>query len=476
MNRMRTAMLVLSLSVAACSQAPRYVRPASPVPDSFKEMRGWKLAEPQDQTEKGKWWAVFNDPLLSYLEEQVAVSNQNVLQAEAVYRQARALTDATRAGIYPTVNANVSATRSRSSSNDNTLITSGKSNSNYRASVDAAWELDLWGRVRDSVAASRASAQASAADSAAVRLSMQAALAQNYFQLRVIDAQKRLFDETMVAYDRSLQLARNQYASGVVAKADVILAETTLRSTQAQAADLGAQRAVLEHAIAVLIGMPASSFSLEAMDSLAPLPPVPSAVPSQLLERRPDIASAERRVAAANAQIGVARSAYFPALTLNGSGGFQSSSVSDWLTLPNRFWSVGPALAQTLFDAGARRAQTEQAIAAYDASVAGYRQTVLSGFQEVEDQLATLRVLEAEAAIQDQAVQSARQSVTLMINQYKSGIVNYANVVTVQTSALANERSSVDILGRRLVASVQLIKALGGGWSAESLQNTASKP
>ncbi len=284
-----------------------------------------------------------------------------------------------------------------------------------------------------------------------------------------MDAQKQLFDDTIAAYQRSLTLTQNQYTAGVVAKVDVIQAQTQLKTTQAQALDIGVQRAQLEHAIALLIGKPASNYSLAAAPLTASPPPLPVGLPSSLLERRPDIAAAERRMAAANAQIGVAEAAYYPSLTLSASGGFQSSSFSNWLTAPSRFWSVGPALAQTLFDGGLRRAQTDQAIAAYDANVAGYRQTVLNGFKEVEDNLAALRILEEEAAIQDEAVQNARQSVALTTNQYKAGIVSYLNVALVQATALTNERTAVDVLNRRLAASVLLVKALGGGWNASDL-------
>jgi NodT family efflux transporter outer membrane factor (OMF) lipoprotein len=323
--------------------------------------------------------------------------------------------------------------------------------------------------VRRTVESSEAGAQASAADLEALRLSIQAELAQNYFQLRALDTQKQLFDETVAAYQRSLILTQNQYAAGIVAKVDVIQAQTQLKTTQAQALDIGVQRAVLEHAISLLIGKPASSYSLSAAPLTASPPPIPVGIPSSLLERRPDIAAAERRMAAANAQIGVAEAAYYPSLTLAATAGFQSSSFSNWLTAPSRFWSLGPALAQNLFDGGLRRAQTDQAIAAYDANVAGYRQTVLTGFKEVEDNLAALRILEEEAAIQDEAVQNARQSVALTTNQYKAGIVNYLNVALVQRSALVNERTAVDVLNRRLAASVLLIKALGGGWNASDL-------
>jgi NodT family efflux transporter outer membrane factor (OMF) lipoprotein len=465
--------------LTACTVGPDYVRPTAEAPAAFKEMDGWKQAQPRDQEIKGKWWEAYNDPLLNNLEEQVNISNQNLAQAEAQYRQARALVQSARAGYFPTVSASASESRSRASSSFSSTqlqstnpVTRGITN-NYLLTLDAVWELDVWGRVRRTVESNEANAQASAADLEAARLSAHAELAQNYFQLRALDTQKQLFDDSVAAYEKNLQLTQNQYAAGIVAKADVILAQTQLKSTQAQAIDVGVQRAQLEHAIALLIGKPASVFSIAPAPLTATLPAVPIGVPSELLERRPDVAAAERLVAAANAQIGVAIAAYFPSLTLSASGGYQSSSWSNWLTLPSRFWAVGPALAETLFDGGLRRAQTEQARAAYDGNVAAYRQTVLTGFKEVEDNLAALRILEQEAEVQDEAVQFARQTVALTTNQYKAGTVNYLNVTVVQAAALNNERTAVDILNRRLVASVLLIKALGGGWNSSDLTSTA---
>ena len=459
--------------LCACTVGPNYVRPTADTPAAFKEMEGWKTAQPRDQELRGKWWAAFNDPLLNDLQGQVSLSNQNLAQAAAQFRQARALVQSARAGYWPGVTAGASVTRSQSPtgfiSQNQSLNARGGPSTSYALSLDAVWEADLWGRVRRTVESNAAGAQASAADLEALRLSIQAELAQNYFQLRALDAQKQLFDDSIAAYQRSLTLTQNQYAAGVVAKVDVIQAQTQLRTTQAQALDIGVQRAQLEHAIALLIGKPPSSYSLAPATLAATPPALPVGLPASLLERRPDIAAAERRMAAANAQIGVAEAAYYPSLTLSAGGGFQSSIFSDLLTTPSRFWSLGPALAQSLFDGGLRRAQTEQAIAAYDANVAAYRQTVLTGFKEVEDNLAALRILEEEAAIQEEAVQNARQSVALTTNQYKAGIVSYLNVVIVQAAALANERAAVDVLNRRLAASVLLIKALGGGWDASAL-------
>ncbi len=461
-----------SMLLTACAVGSDYVRPTVEAPAAFKELDGWKAAQPRDLEIHGKWWEAFGDPLLNSLEDQVDISNQNLAQAEAQYRQARALVQSARAGYFPVVTGNVSATRSRSPSNS-VNAASGGVNTARSLSLDASWEADVWGRVRRTVEANVANAQASAVDLEAARLSAHAELAQDFFQLRAVDAQKRLLEDTVAEYEKSMQLTQNQYQAGVVAKADVVQSDTQLKTTQAQAIDLGVQRAQLEHAIALLIGKPPSNFSIAP--SPLPLatvpPPIPVGVPSTLLERRPDIAGAERRVAAANAQIGVAKSAYFPSLTLSAAGGYQSTNLAQWLTAPSRFWSIGPALAENLLDGGLRRAQTEAAVAAYDASVAAYRQTVLNGLQEVEDNLVALRILEQEAQVQEQAVKSAQQSVQLTTNQYKAGIVSYLNVITVQTVAVGNERTAVDILNRRLAASVLLIKALGGGWSVSELSS-----
>ena len=398
-------------------------------------MAGWKAAEPRDHEWKGPWWTVYNDPVLNSLAGEVSVSNQTVAQAEAQFRQARALVALARSAYFPIVDASVSASRSRAAN-----TTGGPSRgavNSHSLALDASWEPDLWGRVRRSVEASAASAQASAADLESIRLSLQAELAQDYFLLRALDAQQQILEDTVKAFETSLKLTENRYQVGVVARADVIQAQTQLRTTQAQAIDVGVQRAQFEHAIAVLIGKPPSEFALPRAPLNALPPGIPVGVPSELLERRPDIASAERRVAAANAQIGVAKAAFFPALTLSATGGFQGAGFSQWLNAPARFWSLGATLAQTIFDAGARRAQTEQAIAAYDATVAAYRQTVLAGFQEVEDNLAALRILEQEAQVQAEAVTAARQAVDITLNQYKAGTVSYINVLTAQATALS---------------------------------------
>ncbi len=453
--------------LTACTVGPDYVRPTAEVPGVYKEMEGWKVAQPKDHLVRGVWWEIFNDPQLNALEEQVNISNQSVMVAEAQFRQARALVQAARASYFPTVTVGASPTRS---SRTGTTGVSPTATSNYMLVADASWEPDLWGRVRRTVEASKASAQATAADLESTRLLVQAELAQDYFLLGVLDGQKQLLDVTVIAFQKTLELTKNRYASGVASRADVLQAETQLKTTQAQAIDVGVQRTQLEHAIALLVGKPASLFSIPVAPLAVP-PTVPVGVPSELLERRPDIAGAERRVAATNAQIGVAVAAYYPTVTLSASGGFEGSSLTKWLTWPSRFWSVGPGISETVFDGGLRRAQTAAARAVYDGTVASYRQTVLTGFQEVEDNLAALRILEEEAKVQDEAVKAAQQSVTFTTNQYKAGTVSYLNVLVAQTIALNNEITALGILSRRMTASVLLVKALGGGWNVSSLRS-----
>jgi NodT family efflux transporter outer membrane factor (OMF) lipoprotein len=420
-----------------------------------------KPAEPADATPRGPWWRIYADPRLDVLQHQVIAANQALRVAEANYRQSVAFVQASRAGLYPTVGANLNAVRARQGG-----ATTG---SLHTLGLPVDWEVDLWGKIRRSVEAAEDSAQASAADLEATRLSLQAQLAQTYFALRAADREKRLLDDTVAAYQRALALTQNRYDAGVAARSDVVQAETQLLSAQVQAIDIGAARAQLEHAIAVLIGTPPADFALAAVDALPALPPIPDAVPSVLLERRPDVAGAERRVAAANAQIGVATAAFYPTVSLSASAGFVSASFASWLALPNRVWALGAALAQPVFDAGLRKAQREETVAAYDATVAGYRQTVLTAFQEVEDNLAVLRVLEDAARVQELAVQSARRSVELALNQYRAGLINYIGVVALQAIAFNAERNAVQLDARRLAASVALIKALGGGFDAASL-------
>jgi len=465
--------LAASALLAACTAGPDYKRPAVETPVAFKEQGNWKPAEPRDLEARGKWWEAYNDPILNGLAEQVSISNQTLIRAEAQYRQAIALIQSAQAGYFPALTGGVSRTRSRASATTTATpsvapISRGVVD-NYSLPFQASWEADVWGKVGRAVEANAASAQASAGDLEAARLSAQATLAQNYFQLRVLDTQRKLLEDTVGAYAKSQQLVENQYKAGIVARADVIQAQAQLRATQAQVIDVGVQRAQLEHAIAVLIGKPASGFSLARAPLAAVMPPVPASLPSELLERRPDIAAAERRMQQANAQIGVARAAYFPSLTLSGASGYQSATFADWLTAPSRSWSFGTALAQTIFDGGLRKAQTAQAMAAYDANVASYRLTVLAGFAEVEDNLAALRILGEEAEVQGEATKLSEQSLALALNQYRAGTTNFLTVVVAQTAALSNQRAAVDLLGRRVTASVQLVKALGGGWNAASL-------
>jgi NodT family efflux transporter outer membrane factor (OMF) lipoprotein len=465
----RTSLLCALALLAGCAVGPDYRRPAAETPAAYKEIQGWKLAEPRDDLTRGNWWEIYGDPELNTLVRQVEVSNQNVRAAEAQVRQALAILGSARAANYPTVSAGLGASRgqgtSASSSTGTTVVTPGAAIRNTdRVSLGAAWEADVWGRIARTVEADEAAAEASAADLQAALLSARATLVQTYLQLRINDAQRRLLEQTIVAYERSLTITRNRYEAGVAGRSDVAQAETQLRSTQSQAIDLGVQRAQLEHAIATLLGRAPADFRLPPGDAIPSLPSIPVGLPSELLERRPDIAGAERRIAAANAQIGVAQAAFFPALTFSASGGYQNSSFSQLMTLPNRFWSLGPSLAATLFDGGARSAQKEQAIAAYDRSVAIYRQAVLVAFQDVEDNLAALRILAEEAEAQRAAQMAAAEALALTDNLYQAGTVSYLNVVSAQAASLAADRASLGITGSRLVASVLLQKALGGGW------------
>jgi len=471
--------------LGACAVGPNYHRPDTAAPAAFKENADWKPAQPGDELKRGAWWEIFGDTTLNDLEAQVDSANQSLQQAEAQYRQAAAAVSQARASYFPTLGVSASATRSGRYGGSGSSIVSGgtviggadggastKSNSHsttYSLPFQASWEPDLWGRVRRTVEAQAASAQASAATLESTRLSLHAELAQDYFQLRIADEQKRLLDDTVEAYRRSLQLTQNQYNVGVVARADVVQADVQLKQAQVQAIDLGIARAQFEHAIAILVGKAPAEFSLAPAKFEIKPPAIPVGLPSQLLERRPDVAVAERQAAAANAQIGVAESAFFPTLTLSGTAGYQSSTFSKWLTAPSRFWSLGPELAETIFDDGARRAQTAQARAAYDAAVANYREVSLAALQNVEDNLAALRILESEAQAQAETVAAAELSLRIANNQYRAGTVSYLNVITAEASAYGNERNAISILGTRLTDSVALIKALGGGWSAEDL-------
>lgn len=461
---MKTSALIpalVSVLLSACAAGPDYLRPTVDTPAAFKELGDWKPAEPREPA-ADRWWTAFGDPVLDDLQARLEISNQNLRAAEAAYRQALALADAARAGWFPAINASAGATRSASSA---ATATSGNAPARNSFSVGAtvSWELDVWGRIARTVEGADAGLAASAADLAAARLSARATLAQTYFQLRAAERQQALLDASVDAYARALELTRNRYAAGVAGKADVAQAESQLRSTRAAALDASLSRSQYEHAIAVLLGLPPAGFTLAP--SAAPLPVVPVAVtlPSALLERRPDIAAAERRVAAANAAIGAAQAARFPVLGLSGNTGFRNARIEDLLTVPSRYWSLGPTLAAAIFDGGARKAAVGQAQAGWEKAVATYRQTVLTAFQEVEDNLASARLLEAAAAEQAAAVTAAAEAETIAVNQYRAGTVSYLNVVTAQAAHLAARRSANDIATRRLLAAVQLAKNAGGG-------------
>jgi len=484
-TRITAVALVALVLCGGCSFAPKYAKPVvqtpaafkEPPPEQFKEAEGWKAAEPRDDTIRGKWWEMFHEPELNAFEGQVNISNQSVAAALANFLAARAVVKQSRSQYFPTVTASPSVTRARqpAAATQSTASPTSFTATEYSLPFDASWELDFWGRIRNSVKANSLEAQATLADLENVRLSVQAEVAADYFQLRVLDAQKELLDATVRAYQKSLKLIQAQHGAGLASDQDVAQAETQLNTTRAQATDLGIQRAQLEHAIATLLGKPASSFSIAA-DALAAAPvAIPFGVPSQLLERRPDVAAAERRVAEANAQIGVARAAYFPTITLSGSAGYQSASLGNLVSAQGLAWSVGSTLAQTLFDGGKRKAVTEQARAIYQGTVANYRQTVLTAFQEVEDNLSTLRILSQELQQQNAAVASSQRYLMLADARYKSGLDIYLDVITAQTALLSNQRTAMNLRMQQMTASVQLIKALGGGWDG-SHGMTAAMP
>jgi NodT family efflux transporter outer membrane factor (OMF) lipoprotein len=471
MTRRLLAFGVAALLLGGCMVGPDYVRPEAPSTPSYKESGGWKVAQPSDALSRGAWWDLFDDPELHGLEEQVAAANQDLKIAEARLREARAAVRFNRAGLFPTISTTFGPSSVRESSHQPFLasgVTPGHSG-DILLSLDMSYEVDLWGRVRRTVNAARREAQATAADLETARLSLQAELAIDYFELRAADAQQQLLDETVKAFEDALRLTENRFRGGAAPQADVAQAQTQLDTTRVQATDIAVQRAQLEHAIAILIGRPPAEFSLPPRPLDHRPPDIPPGVPSQLLERRPDIAAAERRVAEANEQIGIARAAYYPTVMLNASVGFEGSSFGNFLNASSLLWAVGTSITQTIFDGGRRRATSESALAAYDATVAGYRQTTLNAFQQVEDNLVALRVLEQEAQQQRRAVQSAQLSLQLFTNRYRGGVDNYLQVITAQTVALQNQRNEIDILRRRIDASVLLVKALGGGWTVADL-------
>ncbi len=473
--------LLVVLLLAGCEVGPKYTKATVPTtpsfkeepPESFKEAGQWKPAQPEDQALRGKWWEVYGDPQLNALEEQLTVSNQNLKVAEARLREARATVRFNRAAQFPTISTGPSISAIHASGNRPYVRTTGNTG-DFVLPIDLSYEIDLWGRVRRTVAAAREETQATAADYATASLSLHAELAIDYFELRSADAQKRLLDDTVKAYTDALQLTTNRFSGGVAPKSDVAQAQTQLDTTRVQDTDVTIARAQFEHAIAILIGKPPAELNLASAPLDLQPPTIPGALPSELLERRPDIAAAERRVAEAFQQIGIARAAYFPTLTLNGSAGLEGTSILNWMNWPSRFWAVGPQMIETLFDGGRRRAGSDTAVANYDGTVATYRQTALTAFQEVEDNLAALRILDNEAQQQQQATASAQESLQLFTNRYKGGVDTYLQVINAQTVALQNERNNVDILRRRMDASVLLIKALGGGWSVTELPKEAS--
>jgi NodT family efflux transporter outer membrane factor (OMF) lipoprotein len=459
------------LQFSGCAVGPKYHAPAVQAPPAYKEVGNWKPAQPNDQHLGGAWWTIFQDPQLDALELQVNVSNQNLKAAEAQFRQARAVLRYYRADYYPTVTVAPSATRTRVSAHrpPPNSIFNGITYNDFVLPFDVSYQADVWGRVRKNVESYREQAQASAADLATVNLSMHADLAIDYFQARSLDAQEQLLTSTVKQYEQALELNQNRFEGGIASEVEVEQAKTQLQTTRAAAIDVGVLRAQYEHAVATLIGKPPAEFSLSPLPLTAPPPHIPVSVPSELLERRPDIAAAERRVAAANAQIGVAKSAYYPLINLGASGGFESSSITTLLNGPSGLWSLGLSAVGTVFDVGRRRSLTDQARAAYDYQVAAYRENVLTGFQQVEDNLAAVRILENEATVQDEAVVAAQRSLDLSITRYKGGVTSYLEVITAQSAALADEVTAVNILGRRMASTVLLIQALGGGWDRSSL-------
>jgi NodT family efflux transporter outer membrane factor (OMF) lipoprotein len=466
-----TIFLAGVLLLAGCAVGPKYHRPPVAVPPTYKEAGNWKPAQPNEESLRGDWWEIFNDPQLSALEQQVNISNQNLKAAEAQYAQARALVRYNRADYFPTVAAGGSASRTRVSKNapPQGAISNGRTENDFQLPIELSYEIDAWGRVRKNVESYRETAQASAADLATVNLAMHAQLALFYFQARGLDAQEQLLQSTVAQYEQALQLNQVRFQGGVGSDVEVEQARTQLETTRAQAQDVAVLRAQYEHAVATLIGKPASSFSLAPLPLRTPPPPIPTGVPSELLERRPDIASAERLMAAANARIGVAKAAYYPLLNLTATGGLESGAITTLLQGPAGLWSVGGQAIQTLFDGGRRRAASDQAVAAYDQTVATYRETVLTSFQQVEDNLAELRILENEAKTQNEAVVAAQKSLDLSIQRYKGGVTSYLEVTVAQSAALSDEATAVNLLGRRMVAAVQLIQALGGGWDSTGL-------
>ncbi len=466
--------------LSGCMVGPKYVRPEAPQTPSFKELsdwkegEGWKVAQPEDTPLRGRWWELYGDTKLNEIEEQVDSTNQTLKIAEANFRQARAAIRFNRSSEAPTIGTAPSISTVRDSANQPYFPTTEANNGtgDFTLPLDLSYEIDLWGRVRRTVTASREEAQASAADLETARLSLHAEVAIDYFEVRSADAQERLLNDTVNAYSEALELTKNRFEGGAAPKSDVAQAQTQLDAARVQSTDIAVQRAQYEHALAILIGKPPAAFELPPIPlNLQPptMPSVPIVLPAQLLERRPDIAAAERRMGAANEQIGIARAAYYPTLNLAAVAGLRGSSLLNWFNWPSRFWAVGPGLSETLFDAGRRRATTESARAGYDGAIANYRETVLTSFQQVEDNIVVLRVLQTESAQQHDTTEAAEEALRLFQNRYAGGVDTYLQVVTSQTTALANERNDIDIMRRQFEANVLLVKALGGDWDVSTL-------
>jgi NodT family efflux transporter outer membrane factor (OMF) lipoprotein len=472
----RAVPLGLTAILVACTVGPDYAKPDAIVPATFKEVAGfipagWKLGEPKEGIDRGAWWSVYNDPVLDDLERQVAISNQTLKQSEAAYREARAVVGEARAGLFPTATLTPGVTRAKNGGGSGSSSSFGGSGARTTYSIEgaASWDPDIWGKIRRTIESDEASAQVSAADLAAAKLSAQGTLAIDYFELRAADQLKTLLDDTVAEYKRSVDVTQNQYSVGVAARSDVITAQTQLLSAQAQAVNAGVQRATLEHAIAVLIGRAPADLTIAPTGLPMDVPVMPVSVPSALLERRPDIAAAERTMQQQNAQIGVAIAAYYPDLSLTALYGYSGNPIGSLISASNRVWSLGASAAETVFDGGLRSATVAAARATYDGSVANYRQVVLTAFQGVEDQLSTLRILQEQAAIEADAVASARRAVDIALNEYRAGTQSYTTVVTAQATLLADQEAALTILQDRLVASATLIQDLGGGWDTSQL-------
>jgi NodT family efflux transporter outer membrane factor (OMF) lipoprotein len=460
-----------ALQFTGCEVGPKYKTPSVAAPPAYKEIGNWKTAQPNEQNLGGNWWEIFHDPQLNALEQQINVSNQNLKAAIAQYQQSRAALRYVRADYYPTVTAGASATHERYSGNrpPQGSAFDGLAFNDFVLPINVSYQVNAWGRVSRNVESYREQAQATAADLAVVNLSMHAALAVDYFAARTLDAEEKLLQDTVTQYERALQLNEDLYQGGLASEVEVEQARTILETTRAQLVDVGVARAQYEHAAAVLVGKVPADFTLPPLPLTTPPPPIPVGIPSELLERRPDIAAAERLVASANAQVGLAETAYYPLVNILGTGGFESGSITTLLQGPSGMWSVGASAMATIFDGGRRRAGTDQAKAAYDSSVASYRETVLTSFQQVEDNLAALRILEQEAGVQATAVQAAQRSLDLSNTRYEGGYTSYLEVITAQNAALTDEVTEVNILGRRMASAVLLIQALGGGWDSASL-------